>query len=1144
MLVVAGATESGESGLCFGVLGPLQVTRSGQRLGLGGRQQRAVLAMLLAESGAVVSVGRLADELWGEETPTGFVTTVQTYVFRLREILEPGRGHGEPWKVLVTESGSGYRLDIGGSSVDSAVFEGSVRAGREAMDRGAYEDAAAELAGGLGLWRGEVLADLADLGFVGPIAARLQEMRLVAQGLRIEAELALGRHDGALPEIDRLIADHSLREQFHAQRMTALYRGGRQSDALAAYRELRGQLHDELGIEPSPPLQELHRAILAQDPALAWHPTSATALAAVGSGGGVKSSSAVSTPPTPPPVPVLDGDQPRHRPGRRVVAAWAVAALVAAGGLTTGIVALSRANGSEALAANSVGAMQPDGSISAAVQVGTDPVGLAFGGGALWVASRSDGRVSRLDPGTHTVIQTIDVGDAPQALTVTAGDVWVANFSDDTVSRINISANEVVATITVGNRPAAIGSGPSGVWVANSGDNTIQRIDLLTSKPGNPFPVGDGPDGIAVDAGSVWVANGRDGTVSRIDPRTGDEISSPVRVGSGPKGIALSGDEVWVANQGSTSVSRINGSTGLARSIVVGDGPSSVVVAGGAVWVSEEFSGVLTRIDPTTDAVQRFTIGSSPRGLAAVGSQVWVAAGAFADPKHSGGTLTVAAPANELDTFSAERLVYDGLVAFRLARGADSQAPVPDLAFAIPAPSNGGRTYTFTLRSGVKYSTGREVHASDFKLGVRRALTLTSGRPDFFAGIVGGRNCVDHPDACDLSSGVVTDDATRRVTFHLGAPDPEFLYKLARYVHPAPPGTSLTQVTTSVPGTGPYRITDYAEGKRLNLVRNRWFRQWSFAAQPAGYPDVIRWLVTADTRASLAAVISGRADVTQPLPFNLQASSALVSEFKVRYPRQVYSERNFATIFEGLDVAVPPFNNLKARQAVNYAVDRNKLVEVFGGPSVAVPTCQLLPPKFPGDSRYCPYTTGPADGRYHGPDLAKARKLVDESGTKGMSVTIHGPLFAAYPAVNAFFKQVLEQLGYKVTLHQMPDADPTWEFLHNPHSHLQAQMSGWAPDIPLASDFYHALVACGAVSNLSEYCNRGLDQRAASATTLMATDPGAALRAWTEIDRTISDEALVVPVVNPIASTFVSARVGNYQSNQTMGALLSQLWVK
>ena len=161
-----------------------------------------------------------------------------------------------------------------------------------------------------------------------------------------------------------------------------------------------------------------------------------------------------------------------------------------------------------------------------------------------------------------------------------------------------------------------------------------------------------------------------------------------------------------------------------------------------------------------------------------------------------------------------------------------------------------------------------------------------------------------------------------------------------------------------------------------------------------------------------------------------------------------------------------------------------------------------------------------------------------------MPVIIHSPLFEAIPAINAYFKQVLGQLGYKVTIHQMPDTPSTDDFLHNPHNHVQVQTAGWAMDFPLASNFYDAVVACRALSNYSEYCNRGLDQRAVTATTLMATDPGAALRDWTQIDQTITDQALVVPMFNPIASTFVSARVGNYQSNQILGALLSQLWVR
>ncbi|MEO8517838.1 MAG: ABC transporter substrate-binding protein [Dermatophilaceae bacterium] len=1164
--------SGGDQRLEFGILGPLEVLRSGTRLKLGGRQQRAILGLLLCEAGQVVSVGRLADALWGEHLPSGFLTTVQTYVFHLRALLEPDRARGAGSGVLVTEAGGGYRLLAAAGSVDAVLFEDLLVRGRAALESQDPVEAAVLLDRALTLWRGEVLGDLGDFGFVAPVAGRLQELRLSAMELRMEAELSLGHHGTAVAELDRLVASHPLREGLHAERILALYRSGRQSEALAAYRQLRTTLAEELGIEPSPPLHALHSAVLAQDPALAWHPAASAPVAAAGvgtatdeghAGHGTLEGHAGQERPTP---PSLGGDHhvlPRAFLGRfgvgsrrRVVALWVAAVLLATGGSIGAVVWLAHPSSLVALAANSVGAVEPDGAISSAVRVGTDPTGLAFGGGSLWVANGSDGTVSRIDPATHAVIQTIEVGAAPEALSVTAGDVWVANFTDNTVSRINIATNKVADSIRVGTGPAAIGSGPSGdVWVANSVDNTIQRIDPLTDHPDKAIGVGAGPDGIAVQAGALWVANGRDGTVSRIDPKTGEEVSSPIAVGSGPKGIAISGDEVWVANQLSTSVTRINGSSGQTRTIEVGDGPGSVVAAGGAVWVSEKFAGVLTRIDQATDEVRRFSIGSSPRGLAAADGRVWVASGAFTDSKHAGGTLTVAAPSTDLpgsDTvdaakaeyaFSAERLVYDGLVSFRVASGADSQVLVPDLALRVPQPSNGGRTYTFTLRSGIKYSTGRDVHASDFRLGVRRALTVTGGRPDYYAGIIGGQNCVDHPKVCDLSRGVVADDATRRVTFHLSTPDPEFLDKLTWSVHPTPPGTSLKEVTDPLPGTGPYMIVEYTKGKTFSLTRNPFFEQRSYAAQPAGYPDVIRWLAVRDTRAALAAVTSGRADVTQPLVSNVRATSALVSDFKVRYPGQVHSDLVAGTLYEDLNVTVPPFNNLKARQAVNCAVDRNTLVELRGGPP-AEPTCQLLPPNFPGHSWYCPYTTGPAEGPYHGPDFAKAQKLVDESGTRGMSVTVRSPTFAAFPTFNAYFQQVLRQLGYKVTLSLMPDTDPTYEFLLNPHNHVQVQTNAWTSDFPLASSFYDAVVACGGVFNLTEYCNRGLDQRAAAATTLMATDPGNALRAWAEIDRIITDAAMVVPMFNPIVSTFVSARVGNYQSNQTVGALLSQLWVR
>ena len=222
------------AGLRFGVLGPLEVIRSGAPLPLGGRQQRAVLALLLVELDAVVSLARLADAVWGEHTPAGAVGTIQTYISHLREVLEPDRVRGEPATVLVTEPG-GYRLHLDGAGLDAATFERRVRSGRAALEAGRNAEAATELDEAVGLWRGPVLADLTDFGFVRTAADRLDELRLDALEARADAQLALGRHRQLLTDLDQLIRTHPLRERFRAQQMLALYRCGRQSEALTSY---------------------------------------------------------------------------------------------------------------------------------------------------------------------------------------------------------------------------------------------------------------------------------------------------------------------------------------------------------------------------------------------------------------------------------------------------------------------------------------------------------------------------------------------------------------------------------------------------------------------------------------------------------------------------------------------------------------------------------------------------------------------------------------------------------------------------------------------------------------------------------------------------------------------------------------------
>ena len=251
----------------FRVLGPLEVARNGQPLALGGSKQRIVLALLLLHANETVSPDRMIDALWGESPPSGAIQSVRVHVSRLRKVLEGDRPAGGDPSVLVTTSG-GYLLRVGDDEFDLARFERLLADGRRALADGAPDHASALLEQALAEWRGDPLADLAFESFAQAEAARIEELRVVALESRIDAELQLGRHAVAEPEIERLIAQHPLRERLRYLQMLALYRAGRQAEALEAYRDARAILVDEVGVEPGSELRELHEAILRQDPAL------------------------------------------------------------------------------------------------------------------------------------------------------------------------------------------------------------------------------------------------------------------------------------------------------------------------------------------------------------------------------------------------------------------------------------------------------------------------------------------------------------------------------------------------------------------------------------------------------------------------------------------------------------------------------------------------------------------------------------------------------------------------------------------------------------------------------------------------------------------------------------------------------------
>jgi WD40 repeat protein/DNA-binding SARP family transcriptional activator len=252
----------------FGILGPLEVTAaSGGPVALRGGRARALLAVLLLHANEPVSAERLAVALWGDDVPPGAIKTVQVHVSRLRKAL----GDGE----IVETTPAGYRLRVGPGELDAERFDELVNTGRRALSDGEPALASSLLREALGLWRGPPLSDLAHEPFAAAEVRRLEERRLAAIELVIEGDLAAGRHGEVVGELEALVAEHPLRERFHAQRMIALYRCGRQAEALEAFRTARRVLVEEIGVEPGAALRDLHESILGQDPSLELEPRAA-----------------------------------------------------------------------------------------------------------------------------------------------------------------------------------------------------------------------------------------------------------------------------------------------------------------------------------------------------------------------------------------------------------------------------------------------------------------------------------------------------------------------------------------------------------------------------------------------------------------------------------------------------------------------------------------------------------------------------------------------------------------------------------------------------------------------------------------------------------------------------------------------------
>jgi peptide/nickel transport system substrate-binding protein len=546
-------------------------------------------------------------------------------------------------------------------------------------------------------------------------------------------------------------------------------------------------------------------------------------------------------------------------------------------------------------------------------------------------------------------------------------------------------------------------------------------------------------------------------------------------------------------------------------------------------------------------------------GIAAAALAVSVAGTASAEymQEHRGGTMRLVArsAAGTLDPhinytlqfWQIYQITHDGLLGFKKAQGEEGFKVVPNLAEAMPQIADDGKTYTFTLRQGIKFSDGRDLTVKDVVASLQRIYKVsgpTSGT--FYRNIVGADKCLETPASCTLEGGVEADEAARTVTIHLSQPDPELVYKLAvphAVILPAD-APAEDAGTKPIPGTGPYMITSYDPNTSLKLARNPHFKVWSEEAQPDGYPDEIVYDFGLTDEAEVTAVQNGEADWMFDQP-----PTDRLAELGTKYQDRVHINQLTAVWYAPMNTNIAPFNNVKARQAVNYAIDRSALVNLFGGPALASPTCQILPIGFPGYEPYCPYTENPG-AEWSAPDVEKAKQLVQESGTAGQKVTIIVEDTAVSRSIGVYLQSVLAEIGYDASVKAI-SPNIHFTYVQNTNNNVQISVSQWYQDYPAASNFLYVLLSCDSFHpgsdssvNIAGFCDKEIDAQMKKALELGITDQAAANKLWTEIDKKMVDAAPWAPLFNPKHIDFVSERLGNFIFNAQFYWMVSQSWVK
>jgi ABC-type oligopeptide transport system substrate-binding subunit/streptogramin lyase len=885
----------------------------------------------------------------------------------------------------------------------------------------------------LGLWSGPALADFRFESFAQNDARRLDEVKAAVEADLVDARLAAG--EDVMAQIEELVAENPLWERPRRQLMLALYREGRQREALDVYRRTRELLADELGLDPSPELKALERSILIQDPELLAAPRAARVAA--------------------------------RRRGRRMPVV--VGVLVAVAAASAAVVGMTAAGGSHAagdsrrdptrLAAGSVGIVAPATASLEASQPGENvPDLLASGtiaGRTEVVAASTAGRTLRVLTNTGgRVGGDVSLGATPAGVAVGGGSVWVSDAASSTLLRVDPAYGSADRVAVPGVGPlGAIAFGAGSLWVSDYGlfkgpilSDGIVRIDPSSGRVTARVAVWR-PGPLVFGDGALWV--GRDGAVLRVDP-TSDAVSASTALTGRVSSIAFGGGYVW-ARTDSTLWQLDPNTTRLVRGFPVPAGNGQIAWAAGSAWLADTASNRLLAISPATGVSRSLDVGAGPIALAATGSgpasRLFVGIGpatlASRSPpvlRFDGDVTLDPAFAWDPESWRLEHATCLSLVTY-----ADNGGQlVPDAAAAMPTVGEGGTSYRFRIRPGLHFSppSGGVVDAAVFAATIERSLSPGLGagavlaQTNFLHDIVGAD--AFHAGRAPRVSGIAA--SGNELTIRLRRPAGDLPSRLAMPMFCAVPrGTPVTAggLNQPIPSAGPYFIAIHSSS-RLVLRRNP-----GYAGPRSGRLSTIVVATDLGADAAAADTLAGRADY---------AGSDSVRHLTTLFtpagplggaraggpgPHQI-STQLAGLQFLDLNTAHGLFHNPRMRAALNYAIDRSALAGAVG----AQPTDAYLPAGVTG---------GPAGGVYPlRPDLARARSL---AGRGGRAIVLTRELSSCplCAAALQLLRTQLAKINIKVAAVQVEEPAVT---ALAPHGRWDIAFDNWEFDYADAADFF------------------------------------------------------------------------------------------